>query len=931
MTMADAATNRGIYAGKGLTVSGCSLNVSCKTSYQAINVRSGEFIVEDATLTANGECSAKVNSDYYPVKILGKSVVKIDSTSVYNNSVGGLLGSEFTFSDKAHVQISSSVQCIGCTKDGTNNTLVLTEASASDFYWRNSAGGSFNKKASDGNLTMSIGTGAYYFEYIGTGHVDFATPKKDAGKDSHSWLCGCKEGSAIGPVAVQTESCSCDNGGTPANCTQAAICATCNGSYGESLGHDYKVDEVDVHVCQRCGEFDTCENLAALVTTKDGKKKAYKTDEFSAAVKFAKDYPGSVLTMLSCANSWTDTSTASVDTTEADITIDLSGVGCSGVSLSVNGGKVTIQDSGNGGSFPEIKVAGSGTVDLESGAVGSVTMNAGSLTLSGGTAGKIALNGGTVTMSQTPASKITFILSAGYDLSRPLASVSDVVNLSAENVAIEMEYGGSEKYTLNPSVRDGKLYALFQLTELTEADITLENESGITYDGTAKQPSVVVKRVNGNENSENTYETLKSGTDYTISYSDNKDAGTASVTITGEGFYTGRVIKTFTIKQAAPEDASVDIGKRICSCRADYTESIDLKEYLPTGYGEIKTATVTTAGEVEYRTATAVANGVLTYTTKFGSAYSGTIEVIVSTTNYTDIIFTLSLETVDKGILTPTTETKNRLAGLSITEGSKIATLKLTDLTMTDERGAIVTGSLTWEDPDATPNAGTTSAKWSFTPDEDSDKYMIYGGTATITVTRKPSSGSGSSSGGSAATVVEDTQAKQDEKQDEKKDETTQPSETAKPEPKGTKLKTETGIALKVTSSEGDTPSVTYQAPPAGKQKKVIIPARVKVDGVVYRVTAIGKGAFAGNTSVKHISISGNIRSIGANAFFGCKSLKNITIKSKKLSAKKIADNAFFGIGKQTTVRVPKKLLKEYRELLREKGLPKTVKVKAIK
>jgi hypothetical protein len=47
--------------------------------------------------------------------------------------------------------------------------------------------------------------------------------------------------------------------------------------------------------------------------------------------------------------------------------------------------------------------------------------------------------------------------------------------------------------------------------------------------------------------------TLKNGTDYTVSYSNNKKIGTATVKITGKGSYTGTIAKTFKINPAKQE------------------------------------------------------------------------------------------------------------------------------------------------------------------------------------------------------------------------------------------------------------------------------------------------------------------------------------------------------------------------------------------
>ena len=75
-------------------------------------------------------------------------------------------------------------------------------------------------------------------------------------------------------------------------------------------------------------------------------------------------------------------------------------------------------------------------------------------------------------------------------------------------------------------------------------DITKSAISGIstkTYTGKNITQSVKVK-YNG--------KTLKSGTDYTVSYSNNKKVGTATVKITGKGQYGGTVSKTFKINPA---------------------------------------------------------------------------------------------------------------------------------------------------------------------------------------------------------------------------------------------------------------------------------------------------------------------------------------------------------------------------------------------
>ena len=73
---------------------------------------------------------------------------------------------------------------------------------------------------------------------------------------------------------------------------------------------------------------------------------------------------------------------------------------------------------------------------------------------------------------------------------------------------------------------------------LTQVAVTL-TATGYSYDGKAKTPSVSVI-LNG--------KTLTADTDYTVTYKNNINIGTASVIVTGTGNYTGTITKTFAIR-----------------------------------------------------------------------------------------------------------------------------------------------------------------------------------------------------------------------------------------------------------------------------------------------------------------------------------------------------------------------------------------------
>ena len=136
---------------------------------------------------------------------------------------------------------------------------------------------------------------------------------------------------------------------------------------------------------------------------------------------------------------------------------------------------------------------------------------------------------------------------------------------------------------------------------ISKASVTLST-STYAYDGKAKKPGVTVK-LNG--------KTLKSGTDYTVSYSNNTKVGTAKVTITGKGNYTGSVSKTFKIKNNFKKATVSGISTKAFTGK-NITQSITVKyngKTLKNGTDytvsysnnkKIGTATVKIAGKGSY-------------------------------------------------------------------------------------------------------------------------------------------------------------------------------------------------------------------------------------------------------------------------------------------------------------------------------------------
>lgn len=135
--------------------------------------------------------------------------------------------------------------------------------------------------------------------------------------------------------------------------------------------------------------------------------------------------------------------------------------------------------------------------------------------------------------------------------------------------------------------------------------------------------------------------------------------------------------------------------------------------------------------------------------------------------------------------------------------------------------------------------------------------------------------------------------------------------------------------AAKYQITNVDKKEVSFVKPANKKAKKITVPDTVKINGQTYKVTLVSGKAFSGANKCKTITIGKNVTSIKANAFSGCKNVKTIIFKTTKLTKKTVAKNAFKGITKKTTIKVPKKKLSSYKKIFKSKGLSSKVKVKA--
>jgi beta-xylosidase len=179
----------------------------------------------------------------------------------------------------------------------------------------------------------------------------------------------------------------------------------------------------------------------------------------------------------------------------------------------------------------------------------------------------------------------------------------------------------------------GTMTQTFTITGKSAAAFTvILGTSTYTYDGTAKTPAVSVK--DGET-------VLAAGTDYTVSYSNNTEEGTATVTITGAGNYAGTATQTFAITGKAADTLTVNLGTSVYTYdgtaktpavtvsdgstvlteEADYTVSY-------TNNVNAGTATVTVTGEGNY-------TGIITRTFTITGKAAAALTVILGASSYT--------------------------------------------------------------------------------------------------------------------------------------------------------------------------------------------------------------------------------------------------------------------------------------------------------
>lgn len=260
-------------------------------------------------------------------------------------------------------------------------------------------------------------------------------------------------------------------------------------------------------------------------------------------------------------------------------------------------------------------------------------------------------------------------------------------------------YTGKNNYT-------GEIRKNFKITEASITDDMIANIPSVTYNTRAHTPDVTV-----------TFEgsPLEAGKDYDVAYTNNINAGTATVTVTGKGNFTGTASKDFAIAQAylSVENQTVTHFRTETDAKSFAVPAdMFLADEKETGF----TITVTDyAGDAIFTTAPAVDGTNVNYQLS-GTVGTALVEVKVKpdSSNYANASFTLTFVVNDK---------ENVSGSISFPDGSAVYTgtgIKYENATISGYSGTLRYGY--------TPNASTGASL-------DASGLPLTVGTYTVAVT----------------------------------------------------------------------------------------------------------------------------------------------------------------------------------------------------
>ena len=479
-------------------------------------------------------------------------------------------------------------------------------------------------------------------------------------------------------------------------------------TYGD---HDY-VDGV----CRYCDE-------EALASVTSGEIITYYPS-LQDAIDCAENIPSSVVAVIAD----TEHKTCYVNNPDSDFTIDINGNNLNGVT--VNNGKITIIDSkANGEIQGNLTVNSDSIVTLGDVKVSGNTDVYGQLILNGGDLGKIYFYEDKAKVffnnSDIKIRKYIYWFNEYFEALTINAEPHNIIPILLNGTRLEVNTSlarGGDNITLDVNwfseslglpeidstfrIEDNKLI----VSALINDKIKTEFEEGetFTYSGAELKPTVrvYINRVVFDD------EQLIENTDYTVTYSDNINAGTTTVTITGIGAYSGSKNVTFTIEPKKIDSPTFD------GLKSEYTytgQKVEPEFTLWDG----DTVIPSSEYEVIYSDNTEVGTATVTIKDASGGNYEVNCKAEFNIVKIDTVIIN-ELPVADAVSYDP----NKTLGAINISGGNVL-----------DPSGKNVPGSWSWADTSVVPTVDNSGYDVVFTPDEQ-EHYNPVSGTVQVNVSK---------------------------------------------------------------------------------------------------------------------------------------------------------------------------------------------------
>ena len=372
----------------------------------------------------------------------------------------------------------------------------------------------------------------------------------------------------------------------------------------------------------------------------------------------------------------------------------------------------------------------------------NVTIAKAALTIATLSQSSLTYNGAeqTVSVSSVKAGELT-VAAADYDVTGNKATNVGTYTATVTAKATSVNFTGTATAQWSITAEDAATFT-----------VTLDPTTFV-YDGTAKTPAVTVQDGSA---------VLTENTDYTLAYESNVNAGTAKVTVTGQGNYSGTKEATFTIEKATLSSMTIDPTSLVYNKTAQTVSVTGVKAGeldVPATDYSVSGNTQTAAGTYTVTVTATGSNfqGELTKQYTIAAASAATLDVTLGTATYTydgtaktpavtvqdgsavlteGTDYTVAYENnVNAGTATVTVTCQGNYTGEK-TANFTIAKAQLTAVTLAET-------SLTYNGSEQTVNVSSVKAG---DLDVSADNYDVSGntqtaaGTYTVTVTAKAES-----------------------------------------------------------------------------------------------------------------------------------------------------------------------------------------------